>query len=52
MEQSDGVSSTQTTTASDTTEDTENTTVLLQMEELKEGLPPALEADTRGGMRT
>ena len=33
MEESDGVSSTQTTTGSDTVEVTENTTVLVQMEE-------------------
>jgi hypothetical protein len=33
MEESDGVSSTQTTTGSDTTEGTQNTIVLVQMEE-------------------
>jgi hypothetical protein len=35
MEESDGVSSTQTAVGSDTAEDTENTTVLVQMEEEK-----------------
>ena len=35
MEESDGVSSTQTVTGSDTVEVTENTTVLVQMEEEK-----------------
>jgi hypothetical protein len=35
MEESDGVSSTQTSPGSDTPEDTENTTVLVQMEEEK-----------------
>ena len=33
MEESDGVSSTQTTVGSDTVEGTQNTTVLVQMEE-------------------
>ncbi len=33
VEESDGVSSTQTTVGSDTDEDTQNTTVLVQMEE-------------------
>ena len=33
MEESDGVSSTQTVAGSDTDEDTQNTTVLVQMEE-------------------
>ena len=38
MEESDGVSSTQTTTGSDTVEVTENTTVLVPMEEEKRAI--------------
>ena len=38
MEESDGVSSTQTVVGSDTVEGTENTTVLVQMEEEIRGI--------------
>ena len=38
MDESDGVSSTQTAVGSDTPEDTENTTVLVQMEEEKRAI--------------
>ena len=39
MEKSDGVSSTQTTVGSDSDEGTENTTVLVPMEEEKRTIP-------------
>ena len=38
MEEGDGVSSTQTVVGSDTVEDTENTTVIVQMEEEKRAI--------------
>ncbi len=47
MDESDGVSSTQTAVGSDTPEDTENTTVLVQMEEEKRAIRTIREPQLR-----